>query len=810
MEMATSGSLVTVQGCGTAGASPGAPWALDAVISGPGRPLVPPLVTAFLSNWAEDPRLLHVDCRPSRPARFASLARPLPNAVWYRLGVEALWEHQAVAIDLLRDRRSVVVATGTASGKSLCYQAPIAEAVVEDPRGATALLVFPTKALAQDQLRALGALGIPGLTASPYDGDTSTKDRSRARQRANVVLTNPEMLHLGILPFHGRWANFLHRLRYVVLDELHVLRGVFGSHVAHVIRRLRRLCDHYGSDPTFLFSSATIGEPARLASELAGTEVTAVTDDASPRGPRMFAFWNPSAADETSTREIGSGRHTGAPRDAARLTAELIRHGHRVITFTRSRKSTELVAAEVKRRVPIESQQWVRPYRGGYLPAERREIEADLTEGRLRAVVATTALELGVDIGGLDACVLCGFPGTVASMWQQAGRAGRGDSPSLAILVGGEDQLDQWYMSHPREIFSRPVEPAVINPANPSVLVPHLACAAHELPLSHADEAYWGDLLDDGVRRLAAGDEVVIRPHCDPSGPAAIWSGRGWPARRVSMRSATSSEASIVTADGALVGTVDWSRAFNMVHPGAVYLHQGVTWLVHELDLTDHLAMVVPADGAEHTQPRSSTEISILATDKVRELAGAAVSLGAVRVLNHVTGYRRIDTFSGEVLGTEALDLPATELTTRALWVTIPASTVKAAGIPDAAVPGALHAIEHAAIGLLPLFTICYRWDVGGMSTPLLADTGQATIVIYDGYPGGAGVAELGFCDADPLLQATLDLIDSCPCTGGCPSCVQSPKCGNGNDPLDKGAAAALLCVIATGSRAGHDPRPRH
>ncbi len=759
-------------------------------------PAEPGLADFFVSLGA-DPRLVHVEHLPPRAARYADLARPLPDGVSARLGVERLWSHQAEAIDHLRDGRSVAVATGTASGKSLCFQAPIAEAVLAGLRPATSLLLFPTKALAQDQLRAIAGLEIPGLVASTYDGDCTPEERTWVRANANVVLTNPEMLHVGLLPHHARWATFFLRLRYVVIDELHTLRGIFGSHVAHLLRRLRRICAHYGSEPTFVFTSATIGEPARLASELCGLPVQEVTDDGSPRGERLFALWNPAGADEEG------GRSTSSARDTAELMSALVGQGHRTIAFCRSRKGTELVAADVRRRLRSDLADSVRPYRGGYLTAERREIERKLFNGSLRGVVATTALELGIDVGGLDACVLNGFPGTIASMWQQAGRAGREAQTSVAALVAGDDQLDQWFMHHPRELFTRPPEPAVVNPSNPHVLLRHLTCAAYELPLTPRDEQWWPDLLDDGVRTLVLDDRLKVRPASHRRGVQAVWAGRGWPARGVGLRNAGDDEFRIAQPDGTLVGTVDGSRALRLVHPGAVYLHQGRVWRVADLDLDDRVALVEPADGGEYTQPRSATEIAILDTEQSQSIGGADLGLGPVRVRSQLIGYRRFDTFTGEQLGHHDLDLPPSELVTRAFWYAVPASVLLDAGLDAARIPGALHAAEHAAIGILPLFTICDRWDVGGVSTPMLAETGTATIVIYDGYPGGAGVAELGFASADRHLLATLDVVESCTCTDGCPSCVQSPKCGNGNEPLDKPGAAALIRSIL-----GFAPQP--
>jgi DEAD/DEAH box helicase domain-containing protein len=748
----------------------------------------------LVDRLADDPRLVHVERLPARPARYGELRYPLPPEVWDRLGVERLWCHQAEALDLARAGRSVAVATGTASGKSLCFQAAIGEAAATGLRPCTALMLFPTKALAQDQLRSLVRLDLPGVVSSTYDGDSSPEERGWARSHANVVLTNPEMLHVGLLPHHAKWATFFMRLRYVVIDELHMVRGIFGSHVAHLLRRLRRICSHYGSDPTFIFASATIGEPDRLASQLCAAPVTAVTDDGSPRGERLFVLWNPTGDDPAE----GSRLTGSANKETARLTAELIVSGHHTIAFCRSRKGTETVAAEVARRLPPALAGTVRPYRGGYLARERRIIEQELFDGRLRGVVATNALELGVDIGGLDACVLNGFPGTMASLWQQAGRAGRESQQSVAVLVAGEDQLDQWLMTHPTEVFTRPLEQAVINPENPYVLLPHLACAAYELPLRHHDDRWWPESLDDGVRQLVVSDRLKLRPRVGSSTgePVAVWSGRGWPSRGVGLRSGSSDEFRIAHPDGSLVGTVDHARAYRLVHPGAVYLHQGQAFVVRELDLDDLVAYVEAADGGEYTQPRVETDIALLGEDEHRTVGRSGLGLGPVRVRSQVVGYKRFDLFTGEMLGRHQLELPATELCTRAFWYVIDPTLLRDAGISPAAVAGTLHAVEHAAIGIMPLFTICDRWDVGGVSTPLLAETAAPTIVIYDGYPGGAGVAELGFRFADEHLGATLEVIRSCRCEDGCPSCVQSPKCGNGNEPLDKQGAIDLLCAL--------------
>ncbi|HVX16674.1 MAG TPA: DEAD/DEAH box helicase [Acidimicrobiales bacterium] len=744
--------------------------------------------------------LVHLERMPARDAKLAALSTPLPAAVTERLGVADLWSHQVEAIDLARRGHHVAIATGTASGKSLVYQALVGAMVSDDHNLAkgTALLLHPTKALAHDQLRALTELGFPGVVAAAYDGDCTPQERVWVRRQANAVLTNPDMLHAGILPQHARWATFLRNLRYVVVDELHVLRGIFGSHVAHVLRRLRRLCAHYGSTPTFVFTSATIGDPGGLASALCGLPVDAVTADGSPRGERVFALWNPPLLDpHTGARASTNGQ-------AARLVAELVHRGHRTIAFTRSRKGTELLAADVRRRVPHESVDLVRPYRAGYLASERRQIEAELFGGTLRGVIATTALELGIDVGGLDACILTGFPGTIASMWQQAGRAGREGQPSLAVLVAGNDQLDQYLIAHPDEVFTRPPEPAVVNASNPYVLDPHLACAAYELPLTPADAEWWHTDLEEAMARMVAGGQLRVRrggvgavPPAPGRPPVrAIWSGGAPPASTVGLRSGSAIDYRIALADGTMVGTVDEARAFETVHPGAVYLHRGATYRVADLDLLDHTAVVQPTDGGESTQARIDTEVHIIEQRCSRHVGRAVLAMGEVQVRSQVVGYQRRDTFSGEILGNEVLDLPPTTLVTRAFWYTVDQVVVGEAGIAAAALPGSLHAVEHAAIGVLPLFAICDRWDVGGVSTAGLADTGLPTIVIYDGYSGGAGIADLGYDAADRHLAATLDVLAACPCRDGCPSCVQSPKCGNGNEPLDKVGAIRLLTTI--------------
>ncbi len=742
----------------------------------------------LIDALGEDGRLAHVSHQPARPARFATSIAPISPDILEALHHQRLFTHQAEAIDLIHAGHSVVVATGTASGKSRCYQIPIAESAARPGNTGTALLLFPTKALAQDQLRAFAAHKFPQVIPGTYDGDSSPEQRSWVRSTANVVLTNPEMLHAGILPGHARWSTFLSRLDHVVIDELHVLRGVFGTHVSHVLRRLRRLCHHYGSDPKFIFTSATIGDPAKLASQLCGVPVTEVSNDGSPRGERTIVMLNPPVIDEVQ------GLRSSSNAEASSIGAELIRRGHRTIVFCRSRRGAELVSSDISRRLPADEQDSVRAYRAGYLANERRTIEHDLFEGSLKGVVATSALELGIDVGGLDACVLNGFPGTVASMWQQIGRAGRGQQRSAAVLVAGDDQLDQWIMAHPKELLDREPEQAVINTNNPFILGPHLACAAFEKPLAHDDDAYWGDALDEGVRHLVLDDRLLLKPS-GTGRPLGVYAGRVRPSRGIGLRSGSADEVQIVRKDGSIVGTVDAARACSVTHPGAIYLHQGKPYQVTELDLDDRVATVELSDGEHYTQARTKVDITIASTDETQPFGpdGAEVCVGAVEVTSQVTGYQRREVRSRRILANETLDLPAQTLHTRAFWYLVPTNIIEAAGLDASQVPGALHAAEHAGIGMLPLFTICDRWDVGGVSTAWHSGAEGPTIFIYDAHPGGSGIAELGFAERGRHLRATRDAMAACGCTDGCPSCVQSPKCGNGNDPLDKHGAIALL-----------------
>ena len=754
---------------------------------------------AFLDELTADPEtaasLVHVRELPARDPRVLPFPDSFPDVLVARLGllgIDGLYPHQADGLRALRAGRDVVLATGTASGKSLVYQTAFAEAALSVPK-ATGLFLFPTKALARDQLRAVRSFKLPQLKAAVYDGDTPQAERPLIRRNANLVLTNPDMLHLSVLPDHARWADFLFRLAIVVVDEAHVLRGVFGSQVALVLRRLRRLIALHGGDPRWCLASATVGNPAELASDLTGLDVEAIVEDASPRGRKLFALWNPPVMDE----EAGARR--SALSEAAWMMTKLVDDDVRTIGFARSRRAAELLAEFTRQGVRDPAARGrIRAYRAGYLAEDRRRIERQLADGELVAVASTNALELGIDIGSLDAAVLTGYPGTRASMWQQAGRAGRREAESLAVLVAQDDPLDQYLAQHPEDLFDRPAEAAVIDPTNPYVLEPHLRCAAREQPLSDAEAAaFFGPGAAAALTELEAGGDLRRR--------GDLWHdvGGGSPHRDVDIRAGGGHVYRIVlSATGELLGTADEHRAFGTLHPGAVYLHQGEQFLVRQLDLVERVALVEEADPDFYTQARDVTDIRIVDLLEGRAFgAETDLSYGTVHVENQVVGYVRKLFSTNEIVGDAPLALPPVTLETKAVWWTLTGRLIERARVGHRDLPGGIHAAEHCAIGLLPLVATCDRWDVGGVSTPLHEDTGLTTIFVYDGYPGGAGVTERGYRSAERWLAATLERLHDCPCANGCPSCVQSPKCGNGNEPLDKRAAAALLDAITYAPR---------
>ncbi|WP_254641988.1 DEAD/DEAH box helicase [Streptomyces sp. BV129] len=771
------------------------------------RPSPEAVLHRLASGPSRSARITHTEHLPPRAGRHAvwpdRIRSEVIAAVQAR-GIEHPWAHQALAAEHALDGDSVVVATGTASGKSLAYLMPVLSALLDgseapNGRGATAMYLSPTKALAADQCRAVRELAEPlGNAVRPavYDGDTPFEEREWVRQYANYVLTNPDMLHRGILPSHPRWASFLKSLKYVVIDECHTYRGVFGSHVAQVLRRLRRLCARYGASPVFLLASATAAEPSVAARRLTGLPVVEVADDASPRGELVFALWEPPLTELHG--EKGAPVRRTATAETADLLTDLTVQGVRSVAFVRSRRGAELISVIAQERLAEVDRSLVRrvaAYRGGYLPEERRALERALHSGELLGLAATTALELGVDVSGLDAVVIAGYPGTRASLWQQAGRAGRSGQGALAVLVARDDPLDTYLVHHPKALFDRPVESTVLDPDNPYVLAPHLCAAAAEIPLTEADLELFGPVSADVLTQLEAAKLLRRRTR------AWHWTRRERAADLTDIRGSGGPPVQIVEeGTGRLLGTVDAEAAHSAVHEGAVHLHQGRTYLVRSLDLKDSVALVEQADPPYSTAARDTTAISVLETETEIPWGSGRLCLGSVEVTNQVVSFLRRRLITGEVLGETKLDLPPRTLRTRAVWWTVTEDQLDEARINPEILGGALHAAEHASIGMLPLFATCDRWDIGGVSVPLHPDTLLPTVFVYDGHPGGAGFAERAFHTARAWLTATREAIASCECEAGCPSCVQSPKCGNGNEPLHKRGAVRLLTTLLRGA----------
>ena len=760
-------------------------------------------VTGLLERLAAVPgraeRLTHVEELAPRAAVGAPWPGWVPEqvrAAYEARGVVEPWAHQVAAADAAWRGQHVVLSTGTASGKSLAFQVPALSRVLESrgargQRGASVLYLSPTKALAQDQLSSLHDLGT-GVRLATHDGDSSREQREWTRDHGEYVLTNPDMLHRSLLPGHERWTGFWRSLSLVVVDECHHYRGVFGAHVAHVLRRLRRVCASYAAEPTFVLASATVADPAAAARRLTGLDVLAVEEDASPRGRVTVGLWEPPLTEHLGENDAPVRR--AASSETADLLTDLVVEGVRSLAFIRSRRGAEQVAmasAGLLAEVDPSLAGRVAAYRGGYLPEERREIEQRLRSGELLGLAATNALELGIDVSGLDAVLVAGFPGTRAAFWQQVGRAGRGAQDAAALLVARDDPLDTYLVHHPESLFGRPVEATVFDPANPYVLGPHLAAAAQERPLTRADlAAYWPGaepLVDD----LVARGLLRKRPH------GWFWTDRSRAADLADIRSSGGQQVQLIEAGtGRVVGTVDGGRAHGTAHPGAVYVHRGETYLVRELDLDDHVAVLERDDPDYSTSARELTDISVVEERESRWWGPCRLVLGQVDVSQQVVSFLRRRQPGGEVLGEEPLDLPERTLRTSAVWWTIPPAELEASGLDPGDLPGAAHAAEHCSIGLLPLFATCDRWDIGGVSTALHPDTGTLTVFVHDGHPGGAGFAERGFHAAAAWLRATRETIASCECVEGCPSCIQSPKCGNQNNPLDKAGALVLLDLL--------------
>ncbi|MBK5230667.1 MAG: DEAD/DEAH box helicase, partial [Thermoleophilia bacterium] len=722
-------------------------------------------------DQAERPeQLVELASEPGQDAFFTDLPAELHAALRDGLadtGIERLYGHQLQVFDAaigggVAPGGNVIVTTATASGKSLSFNLPVLHTLAQDPR-ARALYLYPTKALAQDQARKLGELGAamhkhargagrtPLLRHAIYDGDTPGGERRAIRERSNLVLSNPDMLSQGIMPNHKQWADFFANLAWVVVDESHVYRGVFGSHVANVLRRLRRLAAAYGTAPRFILTSATIANPLQLAEQLVGEPFTLVDRDTAPRPEREIVIWNPPLLDEKT------GRRASALSEAAALLTRLVRADVRTIVFMKSRRGVELI-----RRFAVEAladrpdlADSVMPYRAGYTAKQRREIERRLAGGELRAVVATSALELGIDIGHLDAAICTTFPGTVASLRQMWGRAGR-DRGGLAIYVAGEDALDQFFCRHPDEFLQRPVEAAILDPFNDAIHMRHLHAAAYELPLRAADAEFFNAQLPEFAERLVAAG--ALRE--DPSRTGRwLLRGEDYPAARIALRSASADNFHIVDSEnGEVMGTVEAERAFTNVHPGAVYLHMGASFEIDEIDLDSRTVVARPFSGEWYTQPKIDIDTYIEEVLETRRVGNVLLHFGHVSVSEQVIAFQRKSVADHEVLSLEALDLPAQNFLTQALWLTLGEEPV-AEQLPLEVMQGSLHAAEHAQIAVLPLIAMCDRWDIGGLSTAFHSQTGEPTIFIYDGHPGGVGITRRGYEQFERLAADALRLI---------------------------------------------------
>jgi DEAD/DEAH box helicase domain-containing protein len=735
-----------------------------------------------LTSWADllaEEEVAYTVAEPARAARVEPLPDDLDPRVASALlgvGVTSLYRHQVEAWEAARRGENVIVTTGTASGKSLAFNLPVLDAIAREPK-TRALYLYPTKALAQDQARVLAELRLKGLKPAIYDGDTPPEARWQVRKWSNLVLTNPDMLHVGVLPHHDRWGDVLHNLRFVVVDEAHVYRGVFGSHVANVLRRLRRLARVYGAEPTFLLASATIANAAELALALTGEAATVVERDTSPKAEREVVIWNPPLVDP----ELG--QRASALGEAARLLSQLTSRGLRTICFAKSRKAAELIHRFTAERVDVATAARLAPYRAGYTPEQRREIERRLVEGELLGVTATDALELGIDIGLLDCAISVGFPGTVASLRQQWGRAGR-RGRGLAVLVASEDALDQFFAREPEALLSRRVEAAILDHSNPRILDPHVLAAAFEAPLDEADAETLGP---QALTRAAQLPELERTP------AGFVWKGRDYPAARISLRQGDLDAFAVVDGGtGSLLGRVERDRAFSTVHEGAVYLHLGEQYLVESLDLVARVAVVVQANVDWYTQVKKETETTIEVAERAETRLGVELHFGRVSVSEQVVAYARKAVRDGSTIDVLPMLMPETTFETEAVWFSPDPGLLE--GLEQMpALLGTLHAAEHALIALLPLWAMCDRWDIGGLSTNVHYQTGRPTIFVYDGHAGGVGITARGFDRFEGWVEDTTRLLQRCPCTSGCPSCVQSPKCGNLNEPLDKTGARTLL-----------------
>jgi len=758
-------------------------------------------------------QIIHIKDIPARDAQYGQLREPLSPRLEESLrsqGVEQLYSHQITAIEAIREGKNIVVATSTASGKTLCYNIPILEAVLSD-ENTRALYLYPTKALAQDQLKKLIRFKEidPAFTfeAGTYDGDTPTNTRRRLRSSGRLILSNPDMLHSSILPNHTRWGEFFTNLKFVVMDEIHTYRGIFGSNVTNLMKRFNRICAHYGSSPQFICCSATIGNPKELAETLTGHEIVLVDNDGSPKGPKKFVLWNPPFIDEGKTERRSPNS------EATSLMVDLIKGRVQTITFVQARVVAELIfryCQEGLQRIRPALANSIRAYRSGYLPEDRREIEQQLFSGELLGVVSTSALELGIDVGGLDACIIVGYPGTISSTWQRAGRAGRGEEEALAILIGHNNPIDQYLMKNPKYFFGQPVENAVISVDNPYIMVGHLRCAAKELPITLKDEEMFGETAPALLNLLE--DDAQVRF----SGDKWYWTGTGWPSADFGLRDIAQNTYNIVdTTEGRnqVIGTLDEFSAFMLVHNQAIYMQEAETYFVKELNLAQKIAYVEKINADYYTQAVTETNIRVDRTEMERDLLRSKAFFGQVTVTSTTIMFRKIKLYTLESIGFGNLDLPPQDLETSAVWIIPPLSAinrVKEYGrIPSEGLMG----IGNALTGVIPLYVICDYIDIGPVVDS--SNTGVPTIFIYDKYPSGLGFAEKSYEMLDQIMERCMELISSCPCEDGCPSCVGSPSRSWSYFDADSGPReripdkeAALILLHDMLGKEPYEPKP--
>lgn len=751
-------------------------------------------IAEFLHQLTANPvyreRVVEILTTGAEVPRYGKLETTLPEVISdYLAGNDIrLYTHQCDAINSCARGSNVIITTPTASGKTLAFNIPVLSRLFAD-KDSRALYIYPTKALANDQLRSLERFDrYTGIGAKPaiYDGDTPQSKRAAIREHARIIITNPYELH-QVLPWHVKWQEFFSGLSFIVIDESHRYRGVFGSHVAMLVRRLLRLCRHYGSDPLIILSSATLANPDEFSKKLTGRKFTHISDDGSPRGRKHVILFNPFY-DGIATRST--------PHETKDLLLSCVRSDLQTLCFTNSRKLTELIALwarEDAKRVSQKIAATIAAYRAGYLPEERRQLERLLKDGQIKGLVSTNALELGIDVGSLDAVIIAGYPGTMMSVRQQAGRAGRNGKESVSILVAHQDPLDQFFMHHPDEFFARPSEHIIVDTANPYIVSGHILCAAAELPLRPERDSEYFDEIFTGVT-----SDLVAAGLLRTTARGIVYTGRGRATDAVRL-DGLSVESYRVICDGRLLETMDRAQAFREAHKGAIMLHQGQTYIVKEMDLSSHTIRAAETDVDYYTQPMKEVDLSIISSLEKKVVNGAECFFGDVEVTERYTCYKikRKDT----IIAVEPLNLPPLTFRTRAFWVVLPEETCGHVIPSGFDLAGGLHGAEHAIIAMMPLFVMCDRWDIGGLSTPAYGDTGIPAIFVYDGYEGGIGLAEKAFGLLPGLFSASWYLVKDCGCENGCPSCIYSPKCGNDNVPLDKESTVAILSLLATGEQ---------